>query len=126
MPRCCQFSEDRKEPSAARSRSATDKLGDIARAENWRNPKGVSSLGHLSASLAHLGNIACRVNRTLHLEASAEKTVGDDEANKHLKRRYRNAPEEAQSDAPAQDRDRGSLQLTDKLDRLAGGRERRA
>ena len=43
MSRCCQFSEDRKEPSGGRSRSATDKLGDIARAENWRNPKGVSS-----------------------------------------------------------------------------------
>ena len=51
MPRCCQFSEDRKEPGAGRSRSATDKLGDIARAENWRNPEGVSPLGHLSASL---------------------------------------------------------------------------
>ena len=51
ISRCCQFSEDRKEPSAGRSRSATDKLGDIARAENWRNPKGVCSLGHLSASL---------------------------------------------------------------------------
>jgi hypothetical protein len=32
MSRCCQFSEDRKDPSAGRSRSATDKLGDIARA----------------------------------------------------------------------------------------------
>ena len=51
MPRCRQFSEDRKEPSAGRSRSATGKLGDTARAENWRNPEGVSSLGHLSASL---------------------------------------------------------------------------
>ena len=40
MPRCCQFSEDRKEPSAGRSRSATDKLGDTARAEKWRNPDG--------------------------------------------------------------------------------------
>ena len=38
MPRCCQFSEDHKEPSAGRSRSATDKLGDTARAEKWRNP----------------------------------------------------------------------------------------
>jgi hypothetical protein len=51
MPRCCQFSEDRQEPSAGRSRSATDKLGDIARAENLRNPEGVSSLEHLSVSL---------------------------------------------------------------------------
>jgi hypothetical protein len=31
-------------------RSPTRKLGDIARAENRRNPEGVSSLGHLSAS----------------------------------------------------------------------------
>ena len=65
MPRCCQFSEDRKEPSAGlmgcgvpispQSRGATDQLGDIARAENWRNLGGtkgshpflgVSSLGH--------------------------------------------------------------------------------
>ena len=55
MPRCRQFSEDRKEPSAGRSRGATRQLGDIARAENWRNPGGkkgshpflgVSSLGH--------------------------------------------------------------------------------
>jgi hypothetical protein len=43
MSRCCQFSEDRKEPSAGRSRNATGKLGDTARAENWRNPEGVSS-----------------------------------------------------------------------------------
>ena len=46
MPRCCQFSEDRQEPSAGRSRSATDKLGDTARAEKWRNPEGANSLGH--------------------------------------------------------------------------------
>ncbi len=61
MPRCGQFSEDRKEPSAGlmglrgphlpASRSATDKAGDAARADNWRNPEGVSAVGHLSASL---------------------------------------------------------------------------
>ena len=60
MPRCSQFSEDRKEPSAdlmgcgapisPQCRSAPRKLGDTARAENWRNPEGASSLGHLSAS----------------------------------------------------------------------------
>ena len=65
MPRCCQFSEDRKEPSAGlmglrgshlpASRSATDKLGDTARSEKWRHPGGkkgshpflgANSLGH--------------------------------------------------------------------------------
>ena len=40
MPRCCQFSEDREEPSAGRNRSATDKFGDTARAKNWHNPEG--------------------------------------------------------------------------------------
>ena len=33
MPRCCQFSEDRKEPSAGLM-IPPDKLGDTARAEN--------------------------------------------------------------------------------------------
>ena len=45
MPRCRQFSEDRKEPSAGRSRSATDKLGETARAENWRTPGGREFFG---------------------------------------------------------------------------------
>jgi predicted dehydrogenase len=45
--------------------------------------------GHLSASLAHLGNLACRVGRTLKLDAVAEKIVGDEESNKLLRRTYR-------------------------------------
>lgn len=45
--------------------------------------------GHLSASLAHLGNIACRVGRTLRLDPATEKIVGDDEAGKLISRKYR-------------------------------------
>jgi len=45
--------------------------------------------GHLSASLAHLGNIACRMGRTLKLDAAAEKVVGDEESSKLLRRTYR-------------------------------------
>src|SRR5262245_66258587 len=54
--RYCKFSEDRQEPSAGRSRSATDKLGDTARAENWRNPEGasVACAGFSTVSLASL------------------------------------------------------------------------
>ena len=61
MPRCCQFSEDRKEPSAGlmglrgphlpASRGATDKLGDTARAENWRNPEGADMRGFFNSLL---------------------------------------------------------------------------
>jgi predicted dehydrogenase len=45
--------------------------------------------GHLSASLAHLGNIACRVGRVLHFDPQRERMVGDDEADQLLRRRYR-------------------------------------
>ena len=52
MSRCCQFSEDRKEPSAGRSPSATDKLGDTARAEKLAQPGGRELFGAiLSASI---------------------------------------------------------------------------
>ena len=47
MPRCCQFSEDRKEPSAGRSRSATDKLWRHRRGPKISaTRKGANSLGH--------------------------------------------------------------------------------
>ncbi len=45
VPRCRQFSEDRKEPSAGRSRSATDKLGDIARGRKLAQPGGRELFG---------------------------------------------------------------------------------
>jgi predicted dehydrogenase len=45
--------------------------------------------GHLSASLAHLANIACRVERTLKLDPTAERIVGDDDAQKLIRRTYR-------------------------------------
>src|SRR6476660_6596607 len=47
-----QFSEDRKEPSAGRSRGATEKLGDSARAEN-RQQRGIR--GFLNSLLAGFG-----------------------------------------------------------------------
>src|SRR5258705_10596505 len=69
MPRCRQFSEDRKEPSAdlmgcgvpisPQLPSATRKLGDIAGAENWRNLGGKKgSYPFLGASsLWHHGRV---------------------------------------------------------------------
>ena len=45
--------------------------------------------GHLSASLAHLANIACRVNRTLQFDPKTEQIVGDDQAAALLRRTYR-------------------------------------
>ena len=46
-------------------------------------------IGHLSASLAHLGNIATRLGRTLHYEAQTEQIPADPEANRLVRRDYR-------------------------------------
>jgi predicted dehydrogenase len=45
--------------------------------------------GHLSASLAHLGNIAYRVGRKLKFDGRSERFVNDKEADKLLTREYR-------------------------------------
>jgi predicted dehydrogenase len=45
--------------------------------------------GHLSSTLAHLGNIALRVGRPIQFEGKTESIVKDDEASKLLTRTYR-------------------------------------
>ena len=45
--------------------------------------------GHKSTRLCHLGNIACRLGRTLKFDAATETIPGDAEANKLLGREYR-------------------------------------
>ena len=46
-------------------------------------------IGHLSSSLCHLGNIACRLGRSLRFDPATETCPGDDEANRLLGRAYR-------------------------------------
>ncbi|MBI1323231.1 gfo/Idh/MocA family oxidoreductase [bacterium] len=52
-------------------------------------PNADIEINHLSTSLCHLANIACRLGRVLHFEPAAEKVVGDDEADGMLRRTYR-------------------------------------
>jgi predicted dehydrogenase len=54
-----------------------------------RRPNADVEEGHLSAALAHLGNIACRVGRVLRFDPQAEQVVGDAEANRLVRRTYR-------------------------------------
>ena len=54
-----------------------------------KRPSADIEEGHLSASLAHLGTIACRVGRSLTLDPQTERIVGDDEADKLVRREYR-------------------------------------
>jgi len=54
-----------------------------------RAPNAEIGIGHLSASLCHLGNIAVRVGRTLNFDPAKETFLGDDDANRLLSRTYR-------------------------------------
>jgi predicted dehydrogenase len=46
-------------------------------------------IGHLTASLCHLGNIATRVGRVVRFDPQTEQIAGDPEAAKMLRRQYR-------------------------------------
>lgn len=62
---------------------------DCVKSRKWQNLNAEIMEGHLSTSLCHLGNIATRLNRTLHFNPYAEKFVDDDEANTYLTKFYR-------------------------------------
>jgi predicted dehydrogenase len=57
---------------------------------NGRKPNADIEIGHLSSSLAHLGNISTRVGRTLQFDPEREQIIDDEEANRRLTREYRN------------------------------------
>ncbi len=52
-------------------------------------PNAPVSVGHVSATLCHLGNIATRLGRTLKFDPATETVVGDDEAQALTRRTYR-------------------------------------
>jgi predicted dehydrogenase len=52
-------------------------------------PAADIAIGHDSAALIHLANIAVRINRVLHLDPTKEIISGDDEAQAMLSRTYR-------------------------------------
>jgi predicted dehydrogenase len=57
--------------------------------KNDKRPNADIEIGHLSAALCHLGNIATRVGRTLHFNPKTEQIDGDEEANRLVRRMYR-------------------------------------
>lgn len=62
---------------------------DCVRSRKWQNLNAEIMEGHLSTSLCHLGNISCRLDRTLHFNPGAEKFVNDPEADAYLTKMYR-------------------------------------
>jgi predicted dehydrogenase len=57
--------------------------------KSGNRPNADVAIGHLSASLCHLGNIATRLRRTLSFDPQKEQFVGDGEANALVRRQYR-------------------------------------
>jgi predicted dehydrogenase len=57
--------------------------------KNGKRPAADVEIGHLSASLCHLGNIATRVGRVLHFDPDKESIRNDEEAHGMLRRTYR-------------------------------------
>jgi len=62
---------------------------ESVKSRNWQNLNADILEGHLSTSLCHLGNIACRLNRSLNFNPNAEKFVNDTEADSYLTKMYR-------------------------------------
>ncbi len=54
-----------------------------------RRPNAEIEIGHLSATLSHLGNLAARLGRSLRFDPKKEQILGDEEANALVRREYR-------------------------------------
>ncbi len=62
---------------------------ECVRSRTWQDLHADILEGHLSTSLCHLGNIACRLDRSLEFNPHAEKFVDDPEADSYLTKIYR-------------------------------------
>ncbi len=77
--------EERVDPGQAHFENFIDCLRS-RKSEDLRAPL---EEGHLSTALCHLGNISYRVGRSLKFDGATERFVGDEEADKLLRRDYR-------------------------------------
>ena len=69
-----------------------DHFANFVKAVRARDPKLLNAdiaEGHLSSAYCHLGNIAYRLGRKLHINPSTESFVNDSEADAMLTREYR-------------------------------------
>ncbi|MBO0947863.1 Gfo/Idh/MocA family protein [Fibrella forsythiae] len=80
-----------REPGPARNAGGDHykNFTDAARARDKKMLNGPVETAHLASSLAHLGNIAYRLGRTLDFDPQKEMFVGDKQANAMLTRKYR-------------------------------------
>lgn len=57
--------------------------------QSGKHPAADVAIGHRSATVCHLGNIACRIGRPIQWDPAKETIVGDAEASKMLTKDYR-------------------------------------
>jgi predicted dehydrogenase len=70
-------------------RESTHQRDFIQCIKNGGRPAADIEIGHLSATLCHLGNLACRLGRQLKFDPQTEQILNDDEANRLVRREYR-------------------------------------
>ncbi|XWW45250.1 Gfo/Idh/MocA family oxidoreductase [Fibrella sp. USSR17] len=80
-----------REPGPARNAGGDHykNFADAARARDKKMLNGPVETAHMASSLAHLGNIAYRLGRTLDFDPQKEVFIGDKQANAMLTRKYR-------------------------------------
>jgi predicted dehydrogenase len=82
-----------------RNKLVEEAQGELSLAAHHRNffdsirggqsPHADARTGHLSAALAHFANIATRLGTTLKFDPAKEQFIGNEDANKLLRRNYR-------------------------------------
>ena len=80
---------DPKPKQTATNPVANHQLDFIDAIKNSRQPNAAIAIGHLSASLCHLANIATRAGGAIQFDPATEKIVGNDAGSKLLSRVYR-------------------------------------
>jgi hypothetical protein len=82
---------EKREPGPKR-KAGGDHYANFIKAVHSRktsDQNGPVETAHLASGLAHLGNIAYRLERVLKFDPQSEKFIGDQEADKMLRRNYR-------------------------------------
>jgi len=85
------FLGEKREPGPKRKAGGNHYANFIKAAESRKtsDQNGPVETAHLASSLAHLGNISYCLGRQLQFDPSAQRFVGDQEANAMLTRNYR-------------------------------------
>jgi predicted dehydrogenase len=75
---------------APEGQNTTSHVADFVDAiRTGRRPNANPEVAHYSTTLCHLGNIATRLGRSLSFDGAAEQIVGDEDANRLVRRTYR-------------------------------------